>query len=154
MEPLTSGRYPENMRYLVGKRLPEFTKQEAGLLARSCDFIGINYYTTLYAQDQPEPEPYNSVDQPASKLVPSYVTDANVNYFSKEIYVFQLFKLYMSNLLRYHILLLFPLPSSTQWYSDRYTGMSMIMSNFKFILLLLLLCLVLYNFIFIFADCF
>ena len=47
-------------------------------------------------------------------------------------------------------MLLFSLASSTQWCSDRCTGMYKTMSNFKFrSLLLLLFYLVLYNFLFI-----
>ncbi|XP_047176537.1 isoflavonoid 7-O-beta-apiosyl-glucoside beta-glycosidase-like, partial [Vigna umbellata] len=72
MQPLTSGKYPESMRYLVGRRLPEFTAEESRLLAGSFDFLGLNYYTTNYA-----------ADQPSSNLNPSYETDANVNYLTE-----------------------------------------------------------------------
>ncbi|XP_027926379.1 cyanogenic beta-glucosidase-like [Vigna unguiculata] len=71
MEPLTTGKYPKSMRYLVGNRLPEFSKHESKLLADSYDFIGINYYTTVCVADNP------SV-QPESKR--SYSTDPNVIY--------------------------------------------------------------------------
>ncbi|KAG2371241.1 Isoflavonoid 7-O-beta-apiosyl-glucoside beta-glycosidase [Vigna angularis] len=70
MEPLTSGKYPESMRFLVGNRLPEFSKKESKLLAESFDFIGINYYTTLCVADEPHVDP--------SKL--SYTTDPHVRY--------------------------------------------------------------------------
>ncbi|XP_052726628.1 cyanogenic beta-glucosidase-like isoform X2 [Vigna angularis] len=72
MQPLTSGKYPESMRSLVGRRLPEFTAEESRLLAGSFDFLGLNYYTTNYA-----------ADQPSSNLNPSYETDANVNYLTE-----------------------------------------------------------------------
>jgi len=42
MEPLTSGKYPDTMRKLVGKRLPEFSAEESTLLAGSFDFLGLN----------------------------------------------------------------------------------------------------------------
>lgn len=73
MDPLTSGKYPESMRSLVGRRLPEFTEEQSRLLAGSFDFVGLNYYTTNFA-----------ADQPASNLNPSYETDANVNYLSEK----------------------------------------------------------------------
>lgn len=73
MDPLTSGKYPESMRSLVGRRLPEFTAKESRLLTGSFDFLGLNYYTTNFA-----------ADQPASNLNPSYETDANVNYLSEK----------------------------------------------------------------------
>jgi len=84
MEPLTSGKYPESMRFLVGERLPKFSKQEAKLLRDSFDFIGINYYTSVYVADKPQVEP--SIDQPASEL--SYITDANVNYSSQKTSIY------------------------------------------------------------------
>jgi len=148
MEPLTSGRYPENMRILVGKRLPEFSAEESTLLAGSLDFLGLNYYTSKYAANRPKVEP-----SPTSKAEPSYTTDANVVYLSQNFPIFQLCKLYIYiySISLYLILLLFSLTRWPQWYSGRYTGMYMIMSNFKF-LLLLLFYFILYNFIFIFAD--
>ncbi|XP_052727130.1 cyanogenic beta-glucosidase-like [Vigna angularis] len=69
MEPLTSGKYPESMHSLVGKRLPEFTKEEAKLLVGSFDFLGLNYYTTYYAADAP-------------KTKPNYETDCKANLSS------------------------------------------------------------------------
>ncbi|KAL9322956.1 hypothetical protein ACSQ67_011009 [Phaseolus vulgaris] len=78
MQPLTTGRYPESMRTLVGKRLPEFTADERTLLAKSYDFIGLNYYTANYAADIPREDP-----KPESKLQPSYLTDSNVNYLTQ-----------------------------------------------------------------------
>ncbi|QCE09134.1 cyanogenic beta-glucosidase-like [Vigna unguiculata] len=65
MEPLTSGKYPEIMRDLVGKRLPEFTKQESKLLAGSFDFLGLNYYTTYYVSDAPKTRPNYDTDSNA-----------------------------------------------------------------------------------------
>ncbi|CAL1391177.1 unnamed protein product [Linum trigynum] len=68
-EPLTSGSYPQSMRTLVGKRLPEFTKQQSKKIRGSFDFIGMNYYTASYA-----------VDTPLFGFAPrSYMTDSLVN---------------------------------------------------------------------------
>ncbi|KAF2600041.1 hypothetical protein F2Q68_00012191 [Brassica cretica] len=57
MEPLTKGRYPDIMRQNVGSRLPNFTEEEAALVAGSYDFLGLNYYVTQYAQPKPNPYP-------------------------------------------------------------------------------------------------
>ncbi|KAB5519660.1 hypothetical protein DKX38_023979 [Salix brachista] len=51
MDPLTNGDYPRNMHDFVGGRLPKFTTEESKMLKGSYDFIGINYYTTYYAQN-------------------------------------------------------------------------------------------------------
>ncbi|XP_057456249.1 cyanogenic beta-glucosidase-like [Lotus japonicus] len=69
MDPLTSGEYPKSMRLLVGARLPKFTAEQARLLKGSYDFIGLNYYTSLYATDAPQ----------LRNAKPSYVTDSLVN---------------------------------------------------------------------------
>ncbi|XP_014521892.1 cyanogenic beta-glucosidase-like [Vigna radiata var. radiata] len=69
MEPLTSGKYPESMRSIVGERLPEFTEEESKLVVGSFDFLGLNYYTTYYAADAP-------------KTKPNYETDCKANLSS------------------------------------------------------------------------
>ncbi|KAF5752063.1 beta-glucosidase 40 [Tripterygium wilfordii] len=51
IEPLIFGDYPSSMRSRVGSRLPMFSKTEAALLKGSLDFVGINHYTTYYAQE-------------------------------------------------------------------------------------------------------
>lgn len=51
VEPLVSGRYPESMRDLVKERLPNINKIQKNLLKGSFDFIGVNYYTSRYAQN-------------------------------------------------------------------------------------------------------
>ncbi|ESW22409.1 hypothetical protein PHAVU_005G151600, partial [Phaseolus vulgaris] len=66
MEPLRSGKYPQSMISLVGKRLPKFSNEESKLLAGSFDFLGLNYYTTYYAANA------------SQNYKPSYTTDANV----------------------------------------------------------------------------
>lgn len=48
LDPLTHGDYPSVMRELVGERLPRFTYEQKDKLKQSCDFIGINHYTTTY----------------------------------------------------------------------------------------------------------
>ncbi|MCD7460081.1 hypothetical protein HAX54_042813 [Datura stramonium] len=49
INPLTYGVYPEIMCKIVGNRLPKFTTGQAEMVKGSSDFIGLNYYTTMYA---------------------------------------------------------------------------------------------------------
>ena len=55
-DPVVFGDYPRCMRERVGSRLPEFTTSEQALLKGSCDFLGLNHYTTLYASATPPAE--------------------------------------------------------------------------------------------------
>lgn len=41
------------MKLYVGDRLPKFTKAESQILKGSYDFLGVNYYTTYYAENSP-----------------------------------------------------------------------------------------------------
>ncbi|TMW81901.1 hypothetical protein EJD97_007442, partial [Solanum chilense] len=49
IHPLIYGNYPEIMCKIVGNRLPKFTIEEAEMVKGSSDFMGLNYYTTMYA---------------------------------------------------------------------------------------------------------
>ncbi|XP_042449657.1 beta-glucosidase 12-like [Zingiber officinale] len=49
MDPLTQGDYPFTMRAIVGDRLPKFSTEQSQLVKSSFDFIGLNYYTTYFA---------------------------------------------------------------------------------------------------------
>ncbi|KAL8544341.1 hypothetical protein ACS0TY_004762 [Phlomoides rotata] len=51
--PVVNGDYPASMRERVGSRLPTFTPEEEILVKGSFDFIGMNYYTTYYAKNDP-----------------------------------------------------------------------------------------------------
>ncbi|CAN8254154.1 unnamed protein product [Cochlearia groenlandica] len=54
MEPLVSGVYPTEMvSHVKDGRLPTFTQEESTMLKGSYDFIGVNYYTSMYAKDVP-----------------------------------------------------------------------------------------------------
>ncbi|GMH05099.1 hypothetical protein Nepgr_006939 [Nepenthes gracilis] len=66
-DPITFGDYPETMKSIVGNRLPKFTKEQSNILKHSYDFIGINYYTSSYAADNPFPSTTNL----------SYTTDSH-----------------------------------------------------------------------------
>ncbi|URE37081.1 beta-glucosidase [Musa troglodytarum] len=49
MDPLTQGDYPFTMRAIVGHRLPRFNAKQSKMVQGSFDFIGLNYYTTYFA---------------------------------------------------------------------------------------------------------
>ncbi|XP_051122318.1 beta-glucosidase 6-like [Andrographis paniculata] len=51
LEPLITGDYPSTMRTRVGNRLPKFSPDQSRLVKGSYDFIGINHYTTWFAND-------------------------------------------------------------------------------------------------------
>ncbi|CAL9178493.1 beta-glucosidase 22-like [Musa acuminata AAA Group] len=51
LNPLVFGDYPEVMKKIVGSRLPSFTKYESKQLKDSFDYIGLNYYTSVYVKD-------------------------------------------------------------------------------------------------------
>lgn len=69
MHPLTYGDYPEIMCKLVGNRLPKFTIEQAEMVKGSSDFVGLNYYTTMYTANIVTPSKENI----------SYVSDIQVN---------------------------------------------------------------------------
>ncbi|KAL3655787.1 hypothetical protein CASFOL_000183 [Castilleja foliolosa] len=57
MEPVLTGQYPQNMiDFVPSDRLQLFTPEESELLRGSVDFLGINYYTTHYATNDPNPD--------------------------------------------------------------------------------------------------
>nr|Q42707.1 RecName: Full=Furostanol glycoside 26-O-beta-glucosidase; Short=CsF26G; AltName: Full=Protodioscin 26-O-beta-D-glucosidase; Flags: Precursor [Hellenia speciosa]BAA11831.1 furostanol glycoside 26-O-beta-glucosidase (F26G) [Hellenia speciosa] len=72
MDPLVNGDYPFIMRALVRDRLPFFTHAESELIKGSYDFIGINYYTSNYAQHAPVTEDHT----PDNSYFDSYVNQS------------------------------------------------------------------------------
>nr|TKR90004.1 hypothetical protein D5086_0000237700 [Populus alba] len=89
MDPLTKGDYPQNMHDHVGGRLPRFSEEESKMLRGSYDFIGVNYYTTYYAQNV-EDVNYKNI---------GFMEDARVNW---PVQGFGLFYIdYENNLKRY-----------------------------------------------------
>ncbi|CAI9760908.1 unnamed protein product [Fraxinus pennsylvanica] len=68
--PVIKGDYPPSMRKNVGVRLPKFKQNEVTLVKDSCDFLGINYYTTYYAKNQPK----------KTGVLPNYDNDLQVEY--------------------------------------------------------------------------
>ncbi|KAF8399024.1 hypothetical protein HHK36_014890 [Tetracentron sinense] len=57
LHPIVYGEYPKTMQYIVGKRLPKFSKAEVMMVKGSMDFVGINQYTTYYMYDPHQPKP-------------------------------------------------------------------------------------------------
>jgi len=49
LDPIFFGDYPASMRTSIGSALPTFTDEEANLIKGSQDFVGINYYYSMYA---------------------------------------------------------------------------------------------------------
>ncbi|CAI9104136.1 OLC1v1002757C1 [Oldenlandia corymbosa var. corymbosa] len=70
LEPLLFGDYPKVMRELVATRLPKFTAEEALMVKRSIDFLGLNYYTSNWATDDIPPSNTPNI---------SYTTDVRIN---------------------------------------------------------------------------
>mmetsp|Transcript_32721 Transcript_32721/g.29601 ORF Transcript_32721/g.29601 Transcript_32721/m.29601 type:complete len:186 (-) Transcript_32721:288-845(-) len=51
-DPQMFGDYPQEMKDNIdGGRLPEFTEDEKEMLKGSCDFLGVNYYTSKYVRN-------------------------------------------------------------------------------------------------------
>ncbi|GBG45034.1 hypothetical protein CBR_g78504, partial [Chara braunii] len=53
LEPVIRGCYPDVMQKRMGHKLPSFTAEESALLRGSIDFLGLNFYTSLYIADCP-----------------------------------------------------------------------------------------------------
>ncbi|BBH05453.1 beta glucosidase 11 [Prunus dulcis] len=51
LNPLVFGDYPDVMKKNAGSRIPFFTRLESQSVKGSFDFIGFNYYTAVYAED-------------------------------------------------------------------------------------------------------
>lgn len=57
LNPTTHGDYPQSMKDHVGDRLPKFTEAQKEKLKNSADFVGINYYSSVFALHDEEPDP-------------------------------------------------------------------------------------------------
>ncbi|CAE5960026.1 unnamed protein product [Arabidopsis arenosa] len=74
LAPTTYGDYPQSMKDRVGHRLPKFTEAEKKLLKDSTDYVGMNYYTSVFAKEiNPNPKS------------PSWTTDSLVDWDSKSV---------------------------------------------------------------------
>jgi beta-glucosidase len=68
LDPLLTGRYPEEMEEIFGRSWPAFPTEDFRLIQEPSDFLGINYYTrTVVRQDDTAPPLHASaVRQPDS----------------------------------------------------------------------------------------
>ncbi|KAK4395618.1 Oleuropein beta-glucosidase [Sesamum angolense] len=56
LEPIVTGHYPDSMiKYVPAENLAPFTHKEAARLQGTYDFLGLNYYTSIYAANDPDP---------------------------------------------------------------------------------------------------
>lgn len=60
-DPIYKAKYPESMREQLGSRLPTFTKEQLSMLDDSCDFFGLNHYSTSFVTNNPN-KTLNNVD--------------------------------------------------------------------------------------------
>ncbi|EXB88444.1 Beta-glucosidase 47 [Morus notabilis] len=51
LDPIILGKYPAEMKEILGDHLPAFSKDDMEKLKNGLDFIGINHYTSFYAKD-------------------------------------------------------------------------------------------------------
>ncbi|RID71340.1 hypothetical protein BRARA_C03281, partial [Brassica rapa] len=51
------GDYPQIMKDIVGHRLPKFTDAQKAKLKNSADFVGLNYYTSVFSNHLEKPDP-------------------------------------------------------------------------------------------------
>ncbi|XP_031127069.1 beta-glucosidase 46-like [Ipomoea triloba] len=51
LDPIIYGRYPKEMKDILGSLLPEFSSEDLEKLKTGLDFIAINHYTSFYVQD-------------------------------------------------------------------------------------------------------
>ncbi|RLM65229.1 hypothetical protein C2845_PM16G13630 [Panicum miliaceum] len=65
----TTGRLPAKHENISWESVPQFTKEQSELVKGAFDFIGLNYYTTNYADNLP----------PSNGLNVTYDTDARAN---------------------------------------------------------------------------
>jgi len=67
----------------VGARLAKFTKPQSQGLRKSIDFLGVNYYTTYYAQNAaPVTTNTNFYTDMLATLTSTYILQ---NYFLKQL---------------------------------------------------------------------
>lgn len=51
LDPIILGKYPVEMKKILGSILPEFSSNDQEKLKTGLDFIGINHYASFYVQD-------------------------------------------------------------------------------------------------------
>ncbi|KAG8375733.1 hypothetical protein BUALT_Bualt10G0131100 [Buddleja alternifolia] len=56
LEPIMKGRYPESMTQYAAKNIAPISTDEFEKIKGTIDFLGLNYYTTYYAANNPNPK--------------------------------------------------------------------------------------------------
>ncbi|KAK9092104.1 hypothetical protein Syun_027015 [Stephania yunnanensis] len=51
LDPIVFGKYPSEMEGILGSTLPVFSTSDLNVLRNGLDFIGVNFYTSLYVKD-------------------------------------------------------------------------------------------------------
>jgi len=74
--PTACGDYPETMKKSVGDRLPSFTPEQSKKLIGSCDYVGINYYSSLFVKSIKHVDPTQ----------PTWRTDQGVDWMSMSFF--------------------------------------------------------------------
>nr|VDD58103.1 unnamed protein product [Brassica oleracea] len=81
LKPVVFGDYPDEMKRILGSRLPVFSNEESELVKGSSDFLGIIHYTTVYIANI----------TPAPSVLPSnqeFFTDMGVDTICKLYFLF------------------------------------------------------------------
>nr|AEM44334.1 PEN2 [Arabis alpina] len=73
--PTAYGDYPETMKKSIGDRLPSFTPEQSKKLIGSCDYVGINYYSSLFVKTIKDVDPTQ----------PTWRTDQRVDWMKTNI---------------------------------------------------------------------
>lgn len=85
IQPLITGEYPASLVSYVAD-LPKFTAEQSKSLIGSYDFIGINYYTSMYAANATKPIPLQSASG-GSDGVNSVFKTVNVTLTGKNTFL-------------------------------------------------------------------
>ncbi|KAJ0084072.1 hypothetical protein Patl1_30172 [Pistacia atlantica] len=83
LNPLVSGEYPITMKKNAGSRMPDFTNLESKQIKGSFDFLGVNFYNTLYVKDNSDSlkKEHRDVDADmAVQLIPMLDNSSTVEF--------------------------------------------------------------------------
>lgn len=67
-DPIYLGSYPQEMQSRLGKRLPDFSREQMSLVAESSDYFGLNHYSTMLARDSADCPVQSVRDDPGVSL--------------------------------------------------------------------------------------
>ncbi|KAG7659713.1 Glycoside hydrolase family 1 [Arabidopsis suecica] len=103
LHPTTYGDYPQSMKDHIGHRLPKFTEAQKEKLKNSADFVGINYYTSVFALHDEEPDPSQPSWQSDSLVdwEPRYVDKSNAFANKPDVAKVEVYAKGLRSLLKY-----------------------------------------------------